>query len=313
MSKVEAEPEGNSESLSGDSNAGSQLLTSRSLAIRLLIALIGVALVSGSSILDSEGGYEENYQWSLLSDWVRTIGYIVIALAVLWIVFDALRLIEKRERERARSALASAPSIRASGEGATIHVHMPAGHTEDGAGTVQRLLTGQREESQERILEDSYIQGISQARVIFWVSIIFLCLGGAVLIGGAAYAILNNGSGGKVASGALAAASGVVSNLLSGIFLYQANRSRNSVSEQAVRLQASTIASHRIAIIRELLDSIDDPEHKRQAQVQLISTLVASLEDLDARQSVFGVGLAGPRTRSAERQSVNGQSDQRAG
>ncbi|ARF83264.1 hypothetical protein ACIG0C_34890 [Kitasatospora aureofaciens] len=260
------------------------LLSHRSLVKRLGLILGGFLIVYLSDLLNMEAFFLRwDNRGAQLGQWVQTLGYIVIVVGVLWLAFDALRLLERRERERARGVIGQAPRFHAEGE-ASIHVHL-SDPSQINSPYVQSLTSSRHAEKQERILEDSYVQGISQARVIFWVSIVFLCLGGIVMIGGVAFAILNSESSTKIDSGALAAASGVVSNLLSGIFLYQANRSRNSVSDQAARLQAGSMANERVAIVRELLDSIESPDRRGEAQLHLVNTLIASLERLDHRQT----------------------------
>lgn len=286
-------------------------MSTRSLILSLICIAIGIASFAIGNQLSSYGSYTDTYGYEEASQWVRTSGYATISAGALWIVFNALRFLERRERERAKAVLSDPTPIRISGDGASISFAMPRGVAN--GGPLQYLATSPHEEKQERILEDSYIQGISQARVIFWVSMIFLCLGGCVLIGGAAVAILNGGSKGKLESGILAATSGIVSNLLSGVFLYQANRSRSSVSDQTVRLQANSMTNRRIAIIREVLDSIDSPAHKSKAQLQLVESLVASLENLDARHSIDYSGISGRRRKRSKSRGEPGPPQQSVG
>lgn len=78
-------------------------------------------------------------------------------------------------------------------------------------------------------------------------------------------AILSGGNKGKVEARIVAGVAGTLSSLLSGTFLYQANRSRDSVVDQAARMQARTMADRRIAVVREIAESIERSDGQTRA------------------------------------------------
>jgi hypothetical protein len=209
--------------------------------------------------------------------WFAPVGIIAAISGGVWILLEYLY---RSEQTRARSIVAETPAYHISGEGFTLNLSNP-GHTKDATGG----LTNQPDPymaRQERMLEDSYVQAISQARVMFWVSVAFMCLGATILLVGATSAILSGGSSGKVEAGIVSTIAGTVSSLISGTFLYQANRSRDGVTAQATRLQARSMADRRISIIREVATNIDQSNERTSSQRELISALVKSLDKLDS-------------------------------
>lgn len=112
----------------------------------------------------------------------------------------------------------------------------------------------------------------------------FLGLGALILFGGVASAVLSGGNKGKVEAGIVAAVAGTVSSLLSGTFLYQSNRSRDSVIEQASRMQARSMADRRINVVRDIANSIEEADERTQARRELLTALIGSLGKLDDRQ-----------------------------
>jgi hypothetical protein len=138
---------------------------------------------------------------------------------------------------------------------------------------------------QDQMLRDTYIQTISQARVIFWVSLVFMCLGGLILLVGALSAVYSGGNSGKVEAGIVTAVSGALTNLASATFLYQANRSRVSLADQAGSMQARSIADRRITVVREIANDIGDEAERVNSLKELASALSRSINQLDARHA----------------------------
>lgn len=214
-----------------------------------------------------------------LAPWVQALGLLMTTGGAIWVVFDIL---SQRERDRAKRIIDGGTQYALDGEYTTNRPALNGQKQDEHAAATS--MPDRFAARQERMLEDSYVQGITQARLIFWVSIVFLCLGALILLGGASSAILSGGNKGKVEAGIVAAVAGTVSSLLSGTFLYQANRSRDSVIDQAARMQARTMADRRIAVVREIAESIEGSDERTRAKQDLLGALIGSLDRLDYTQ-----------------------------
>ena len=256
------------------------------LKIRALVIFLGLAVFLVAEQLQRAA---DTPLEGISTSWAQSLGVLIAAGGSVWVVFD---LLNHREKERAKRVLDGGSTYRVSGDGASIRFYVNG--EEQNAAPESSSAPDRFAARQERMLEDSYVQGISQARLIFWVSIVFLCLGALILLGGATSAVLSGGSKGKVEAGIVAAVAGTVSSLLSGTFLYQANRSRDSVIEQAARMQARSMADRRIAVVREVAESIEGIEEQNKAKQDLLRTLIGSLDKLDDRQIA---DLQAPRRR----------------
>ncbi|MET8630284.1 hypothetical protein ABZW30_42370 [Kitasatospora sp. NPDC004669] len=254
-------------------SGGTQNVVGVGLKLRVGLTLAGIAVALISPQLRS---FSDTPLEDASTSWAQVIGYLLFATGVVWQGFD---LLIKKERERAKRVIEGGNVYRAEGD-LTIHVHGDEPRT-GLSGTQAADAFAAR---QERMLEDSYAQGIFQARVTFWVSTFFLCLGALILFAGVASAVLSGGSKGKVEAGIVAAVAGTVSSLLSGIFLYQSNRSRDSVIEQASRMQARSLADRRITVVRDIANSIEEADERTQARRELLTALIGSLGKLDDRQ-----------------------------
>ena len=274
------------------------------LKFRVVVTFLGSAVYLVAELLQRSADTQLE---ELSNAWAQVLGVLIAVGGGFWVVFD---LLSQRERERAKRVLDGGRTYRVSGDGASIRLY--ANGEERNAAPDSSSVPDRFAVRQERMLEDSYVQGISQARLIFWVSIVFLCLGALILLGGATSAVLSGGSKGKVEAGIVAAVAGTVSSLLSGTFLYQANRSRDSVIEQAARMQARSMADRRIAVVREVAESIEGIEEQNKAKQDLLRTLIDSLDKLDDRQ-IADLQPPGRRRASTRRGRDRAQADQHDG
>jgi hypothetical protein len=124
-------------------------------------------------------------------------------------------------------------------------------------------------QKQEAILREIYTQGLTQARLTFGISVLFMILGAGVLLLGVALAIFTAPTTGEKYSSIVAGTAGVVINLTSSIFIVQSNRARRSMGEQGVMLREESQEDRRLNAARELAASISDAAMRDKVQAEL--------------------------------------------
>jgi hypothetical protein len=162
------------------------------------------AIVGPTLYANSDTDAESN-----ITSWVRPAGLIVIVVGLAVLGLDFLF---QTEQDRARKVANETPIIHIYGSGHRIALGDPFREV-SGATASDTYMA-----RQDQMLRDTYIQTISQARVIFWVSLVFMCLGGLILLVGALSAVYSGGNSGKVEAGIVTAVSGALTNLASATF-----------------------------------------------------------------------------------------------
>jgi len=245
---------------------------------------LALAVVVAGAILAIIGPTIESQTFVLAGEvnpaaWVRPAGLIVVLVGL---VVGGLDVMFQREQARARKVINETPTIHIHGTGHRIALGDTNGPLSQIPGVTASDAYMAR---QDEMLRDSYLQTIAQAKVIFWVSLVFMCLGGLILLVGALSAVRSGGSAGKVEAGIVTAVSGALANLASATFLYQANRSRAGLAEQAASMQARSIADRRITVVREIAAELVDNAQRDNSLKELMSALARSVEKLDGRHS----------------------------
>jgi hypothetical protein len=166
----------------------------------------------------------------------------------------------------------------------------------------QLLLAQQLRESstglrrQEAILREIYTQGLVQARLSFYISMIFAAAGGIALLSGVALAVFRAPSHGQQYATIVAALSGTVVSLISALFFAQANATRKNMGNQAVMLREESQDDRRINTSRELIVSVTDEATRNQLQAEVARELIKTLAF--EHSATRGSSAAGPLDES---------------
>lgn len=248
-----------------------RLRLSQWLTIAMIVAGLVCAIIGPTLHTASDTPAESDF-----TSWVRPAGLIVIVLGLAVLGLDILF---QTEQVRAKK-VAETPAVHIYGSGHRIAL-----------GDAFQQLPGVAASDtymarQEQMLRDSYVQTISQAKVIFWVSLVFMCLGGLILLVGALSAVYSGGNSGKVEAGIVTAVSGALANLASATFLYQANKSRTGLADQAASMQARSIADRRITVVREVAADLEPGYDRTSSLKELMSALSRSIDRLDSHHTV---------------------------
>jgi hypothetical protein len=236
------------------------------------------------------------------AEWIKPAGFIV---ALIGCVVGGLDVLFQREQDRARKVINETPTIYIYGSDHQISL--------GNMGSAARPLPGVMGSDaymarQDEMLRDTYLRTIAQSKVLFWVSLSFMCLGGLILLVGAWSAVTSGGSTGKVEAGIITAVSGALANLASATFLYQANKSRAGLAEQAAGMQARSIADRRITVVREIAAELSDEAERVNSLKELMSALARSIDQLDGRHGTIPPepaksGNERPKPKSARRKT----------
>ncbi|MFI2301010.1 hypothetical protein ACH5AL_19470 [Actinacidiphila glaucinigra] len=192
-----------------------------------------------------------------------------------------------REVEQTRGAvLSGSNSFVIHGDNATINVKPAETENPDGSHTLVEP------DAQEEMLREIYSHGLAQAKLSFFVSLVFATCGSVVLLSGVVLAIANSTGEGQKYAAITTQTSGVVINLLAGVFFLQSNRARKDMGEQGVMLREDSKSGRNLKAAGVLVDGISDGELRDKVRGQMALQLVeseallfAAPEDSDSGQS----------------------------
>ncbi|GAA1185361.1 hypothetical protein GCM10009654_48770 [Streptomyces hebeiensis] len=126
------------------------------------------------------------------------------------------------------------------------------------------------------MLTEIYSHGLAQAKLSFFVSLVFAACGSAVLLSGVVLAISHSARDGQQYATITTQTSGVVINLLAGVFFMQSNRARKDMGEQGVMLREDSRSGRNLKAAGVLVDSISDEELRDKVRGQMALQLVES-------------------------------------
>ncbi|MEV0570709.1 hypothetical protein [Dactylosporangium sp. NPDC050588] len=184
--------------------------------------------------------------------------------------------------------------------GEEIHINVEPGgvaHINQQATDLATVRASDTLQKQEAILREIYTEGLAQAKLSFWVSVIFMSLGAIILIAGGALAIWNAPTNGAKYSAVLVSVAGVVVNLTSSVFFVQSNRTRKSMGDQGVLLREESQEDRRLSAARELAAAIEDQDLRNRVRADLAVLVLGVKERPD------GEGGNGNTQGSAESES----------
>jgi hypothetical protein len=122
---------------------------------------------------------------------------------------------------------------------------------------------------QEGLSLDYHAQGLAQARISFYMSIAFGCLGAAAILVGVVLAIFAPTDEQTVRAAALSVLGGVVTDTTAVLFFRQANSARRTMSELFDRLRVDRRGDREYAKALELVEDIQGAELRDQLRAEL--------------------------------------------
>ncbi|MFD8249711.1 hypothetical protein [Nocardia sp. NPDC059691] len=158
---------------------------------------------------------------------------------------------------------------------------------------VSMIRTSESLQKQEKILREMYTQGLAQAKISFFVSIIAAVAGAGLLMWGIFLAISNapTPDGQKYAS-LVAVCAGIVTNVLSSIFFIQSNRARRDMAQQGLLLREESQEDRRLAAARELVGGIQTDDLRDMVRAHLSMTLLSVDPDENQKNRLEAISLS---------------------
>lgn len=179
----------------------------------------------------------------------------------------------QREAQHARRQIGGQdqPEIYVNGADSTINIY-----TRDSEHGPERSSQLVEPDAQESMLTEIYSHGIAQAKLSFFISLVFGAFGSLVLLSGAGLAVWHATSNGQRYAAIVAQVSGTVINLLAGVFFLQSNRTRKDMGAQGVMLRDDSRSDRRLKAAGLLVDKISDEGLRNQTRAQMALQLVDS-------------------------------------
>lgn len=213
------------------------------------------------------------YDWQWVQPATAVAAVVLGGAACTGVLLWAADQTFARETRRARQQIGGDEfaHIYINGADSTVHVHANA--RDAGAERPSDLV---EPDAQESMLTEIYSHGLAQAKLSFFISVIFAVLGSAVLLTGAGLAVIHAGSNGERYAAIVAQVSGAVINLLAGVFFLQSNRARKDMGAQGVMLRDDSRADRRLKAAGLLVDRISDEGLQNRVKAQMALQLVDS-------------------------------------
>ena len=198
-----------------------------------------------------------------------SFGVVASVSVLLWAANQSFQ----REAQHARKQIGGQdqPEIYITGGDSTVNIY-----TKDWERDQESPSQLVEPDAQESMLTEIYSHGIAQAKLSFFISLIFGTLGSLVLLTGAGLAVWNATSNGQRYAAIVAQVSGAVINLLAGVFFLQSNRTRKDMGAQGVMLRDDSRSDRRLKAAGVLVESISNEELRNQTRAQMALQLVDS-------------------------------------
>ncbi|MFG3284169.1 hypothetical protein [Streptomyces sp. NPDC048111] len=202
------------------------------------------------------------------------VGIVGVVASLLWAANRAFTT----EAASAQSHVEAVdvPNFNITGNGAQIYLQPRDSPAKSGQFGTAALL---EPDPQVSMLTQIYAHGLAQAKVSFFVSIVFGMVGSAVLLTGVALAIMHADSDGSRYGAIVTQTAGAVINLLAGVFFLQSNRTRRDMGAQGVMLRDDSRFDRSLKAAGVLSDNITDGALRNQVRAQMALQLVGGQFD----------------------------------
>lgn len=252
-----------------------------------LVAALGVVLsvvaaFASWAFLKANGPSYDNLEKRAWLDTATTTAAVLLGISgvILSVLWAASRSFAS-EAESARRHVEDRDLPHVHIYGAESQVYIQPGASRAGAkdGNTAPLLGP---DAQSSMLTQIYSHGLAQAKVSFFVSIVFGMVGSAVLLTGVGLAIVHADSNGSRYAAIVTQTAGAVIDLLAGVFFLQSNRTRRDMGAQGVMLRDDGRFDRRLKAASVLSDNISEEALRNQVRAQMALQLVGGQLDASA-------------------------------
>lgn len=261
--------------------------TTERLVLRLrtpLVASLGIVLsvvaaYASWALLTANGPSYDDLERRAWLDTATMAASVLLGISgVMLSVFWAASRSFTNEAENARRHVEDPdlPHVHIYGNESQIYIQPGASRAGEKNGTTASLLGP---DAQASMLTQIYSHGLAQAKVSFFVSIIFGMVGSAVLLTGVGLAIVHADSNGSRYAAIVTQTAGAVIDLLAGVFFLQSNRTRRDMGAQGVMLRDDGRFDRRLKAAGVLSDNISDEPLRDQVRAQMALQLVGGQLD----------------------------------
>ncbi|WP_371790232.1 hypothetical protein OG285_04580 [Streptomyces sp. NBC_01471] len=231
------------------------------------------------ALVEANGPAYDNLQRRAWLELATTTAAVLVGIAgvVTSLLWAASRSFA-HEAESARSHVedADVPHLHINGHSAQIHIQPRNSHVETAQLATASLL---EPDPQVSMLTQIYSHGLAQAKVSFFVSIVFGMVGSAILLAGVVLAIMHADSSGSRYGAIVTQTAGAVINVLAGVFFLQSNRTRRDMGAQGVMLRDDSRFDRRLKAASVLSDNISEDALRNQVRAQMALQLVGGQLD----------------------------------
>jgi hypothetical protein len=240
-----------------------------------IVAFLGIMLSAVVSyilwaLITANGPNPNIWPWVQPVTAAATVVFgVVVSIAVL--VWAAGQSFTRATRDARQQIDGQDSQIYVNGSDSTVNIYTK--EREGDSGHSSQLM---EPDAQESMLTEIYSHGLAQAKLSFFISLIFAILGSIVLLSGAGLAVAHAANNGQRYAAILAQVSGVVINLLAGVLFLQSNRARKDMGAQGVMLRNDSRSDRRLKAAGLLADSISDKSLQNHVKAQMALQLVDS-------------------------------------
>ncbi|MFF9171902.1 MULTISPECIES: hypothetical protein [unclassified Streptomyces] len=249
------------------------------LVASLGIVISVVAAYAAWALLEGNGPAYDNPERSAWLETATTTAAVLLGMSgVIFSVLWAASRSFASEAESARQRVEGPDSsVHIYGSGSRVYIH-PREPRSEHSGTAALL----EPDAQASMLTQIYSHGLAQAKVSFFVSIVFGMVGSAVLLTGVGLAIGHADSNGSRYAAIVTQTAGAVINLLAGVFFLQSNRTRRDMGAQGVMLRDDGRFDRRLKAASVLSDNISDEPLRNRVRAEMALQLVGGELDTSA-------------------------------
>ncbi|MEU0856938.1 hypothetical protein ACFY7F_28535 [Streptomyces griseofuscus] len=249
-----------------------------------LVASLGIVIsvvlaYAAWTLLEGNGPAYDNPERNAWLDTATTTAAVLLGMSgVIFSVLWAASRSFTSEAESARQRVEDPDStVHLYGSHSQVYIQPRETRSEHGGTAV--LL---EPDAQASMLTQIYSHGLAQAKVSFFVSIVFGMVGSAVLLTGVGLAIGHADSNGSRYAAIVTQTAGAVINLLAGVFFLQSNRTRRDMGAQGVMLRDDSRFDRRLKAASVLSDNISDEPLRNQVRAEMALQLVGGQLDTSA-------------------------------
>ncbi|MCP2340476.1 TRADD-N-associated membrane domain-containing protein [Actinomadura rupiterrae] len=140
------------------------------------------------------------------------------------------------------------------------------------------------------VLIEVYSQALTQLRSSYRINQIIATVGTVLIFIGVGVSIFR--SGGQQVAGIIITASGLITNLTSGLFFAQTNRAREHLERQANPLRDEVRLGELIKQSEAVIERVVDPTRRDQLRSKIVQRILNQADAIAEEEEVIGTGIS---------------------